>query len=151
MRREGVLVNDDPGNRCFGCSPHNDRGLNLTFQKTGPGSVECHYTVSEHFCGAEGVIHGGIQAALLDEAMGMAAHAGSGDERLWIATAEFSLRYRRPAPVGVPIRVRGRLVRVEGRDFYVEGEILDPNGERVTVADARWRQIDPPAGSRAGA
>ena len=35
-----LIVNDWPDNRCFGCSPHNESGLRLTFVETTPGSVE---------------------------------------------------------------------------------------------------------------
>jgi acyl-coenzyme A thioesterase PaaI-like protein len=80
---------------------------------------------------------------LLDEAMGMAITAGS-EEEAYVVTVEFKLRYRRPVPVGVPLVVRGDLRRREGRDAWVEGAIVDTRGVRLTVAEARWRQIDPP-------
>ena len=141
------IVNDAPENRCFGCSPHNERGLRMTFLRLADGSVEAPCTLEEHFCGAPGVVHGGIQAALLDEAMGMACHAALEGEEHWLVTAEFSLRYRRPAPVGQPLVVRGEMVRRDGRDFYVTGAIVDASGERVTVAQARWRQLERPRGA----
>jgi acyl-coenzyme A thioesterase PaaI-like protein len=45
-------------------------------------------------------VHGGIQAALLDETLGFAAHAARGPDGpdFDIVTVEFSLRYRWPAP-----------------------------------------------------
>jgi len=143
---DDLIVNDDPGNRCFGCSPHNPGGLRLRFARSGPGAVEARYTAPEGLCGAPGVIHGGIQAALLDEVMGMAAHVderGADDERLHIVTVDFRLRYRRPAPTGRPLLVRGRLVRREGRDYFMAGEIVGEDGRPLTSAEARWRRIEP--------
>ena len=67
--------------------------------------------------------------------------AGSDDEELELVTAEFRLNYRRPAPVGRPLVVRGRLVRTDGRDVYLEGEIIDERGRTLTTAEARWRRI----------
>jgi len=136
------IVNDDPGNHCFGCSPHNEDGLRLRFVKTQSDAVETSYTAPSKFCGPEGVIHGGIQAAMLDEVLGVAAHACMDDEELEVVTAEFSLNYRRPALVGRRVVVRGRLVRTDGRDIYLEGEIIDEGGETLTTAEARWRRID---------
>lgn len=137
------LVNDDPDNACFGCSPHNAAGMKMRFRKLGPGRIESRCTVAPEHCGAPGVVHGGIQAVLLDEAMGMAIQT-RGDAPVYVVTAEFKLRYRRPVAVGVPLLVHGTLLRSEGRDAWVEGAICDAEGERLTVAESRWREIDPP-------
>jgi uncharacterized protein (TIGR00369 family) len=134
------IVYDDPENVCFGCSPHNARGLRMEFQETVPGQVECHYTAERHWCGAPDVVHGGVQAALLDEVMGVAVHSGEG-ERAWIVTAELRLRYRRPVPAGKPLVIRGHRLRSEGDDVYVEGRICDESGTALTTAESRWRRL----------
>jgi uncharacterized protein (TIGR00369 family) len=136
------FVIDAPENVCFGCSPHNERGLRMRFRRLGPGLVESHYNVSDHLGGAPGVVHGGIQAVLLDEAMGVAIHQSDGAEGVDVVTAEFKLRYRRPVLTQTRLVVRGELLRSEGRDYWVEGAILDADGQRLTVAEARWRRID---------
>jgi uncharacterized protein (TIGR00369 family) len=129
--------------RCFGCGPANEHGLRLRFRRVGPGEVEGEYTAPEHQAGAPGVVHGGIQAALLDETLGFAAHAARepGADDIDIVTVEFSLRYRRPAPTGQPLRLRGRLVRREGRDLWMTGGIEDVEGRVLTEAEARWRRL----------
>ncbi len=142
---EEVLNNDGSPNGCFGCGPDNERGLRMQFETLDSGEVECRYTAEENLCGPDGVIHGGIQASLLDEVMGMAAHAGPDGQNVQIVTADFQLRYRRPAPVGRSLVIRARLLRIEGRNFHVEGEIIGPEGNAVTVATARWVRIDIPS------
>ncbi|RIL00853.1 MAG: hypothetical protein DCC71_18410 [Proteobacteria bacterium] len=143
------IVFDDPGNHCFGCSPHNERGLRLAFTATGRGAVETRYVVEPHLCGRDGVAHGGIQATLMDEAMGHAAHAAAdAGEDLDIATIELSVRYRRPTPTGEPLTIRARLVRSEGRDLWMEGEIRDAEGRVCTEATSRWRRLRQSASTR---
>ena len=127
--------------RCYGCGADNARGLRMTFVHLPGGGAECRYTAEEHLAGAPGVIHGGVQATLLDEVMGHAIHLAEPDPALDIATVDFSLRYRRPAPVTVPLTIRARLVRAEGKDFFVAGEIVSPGGEVLTTAEARWRRV----------
>ena len=135
---------DDADNTCFGCSPHNERGLQLEFVRTGPREVECRYETPAHFGGAPGVIHGGVQATILDEVFGVAAHcAFDHDPDAWLVTVEFSLRYRRPAPTGKPIVVWAELERTEGRDIWIRGEIRDEAGKPLTTATARWKRIEP--------
>lgn len=136
---------DVPDNLCFGCSPHNEHGLQMRFRRIASGRVESHYTVPEHLRGAPGVVHGGIQAVLLDETMGVAIHEIDGVDDFSAVTIEFNLRYRRPAPTTSALIVCGDVVRREGRGFWVEGAILDEERNRLTEANARWRRIDPAA------
>ena len=136
-------MSDDEGSydRCYGCGQGNAHGLRVSFVHRADGSAECRYTAADHFAGAPGVIHGGVQATLLDEAMGHAIHVADADPDLDIATVDFALRYRRPAPIAVPLTIRARLLRSEGRDFFVTGEIVSPEGVVLTTAESRWRRV----------
>lgn len=134
-----TIAFEDPDNACFGCSTNNPRGLGLRFERAGPDAVETRYVAAEDLCGRRGVVHGGVQATLLDEAMGFAAHAALGE--VDVATIELSLRYRRPTPTGEALRIRAQLVRSEDRDVWLRGEIRDASGRICTEATSRWRQI----------
>jgi acyl-coenzyme A thioesterase PaaI-like protein len=142
---------DGPDNVCFGCSPHNERGLQLAFTQVGPSTVETTYTAPAHSCGAPGVVHGGIQAALLDEAIGFAVFAhdmsagdpstDAGGVRRNVVTVEFDLRYRRPVPAEAPLILRAEVVHVRDRDYLGVGEILGEDGTLLTSGLARWRRV----------
>lgn len=133
------IVFDDPDNVCFGCSTNNPRGLGLRFERAGPDAVETRYVAADDLCGRRGVVHGGVQATLLDEAMGFAAHAALGE--VDVATVELSLHYRRPTPTGEPLRIRAQLVRSEDRDVWLRGEIRDAGDRVCTEASSRWRRL----------
>jgi acyl-coenzyme A thioesterase PaaI-like protein len=132
---------DDDYQLCYGCGQKNAQGLRMSFEHLADGSAQTLYTAADHLAGAPGVIHGGVQATLLDEVMGHAVHFADADPDLDIATVEFALRYRRPAPVAVPLTIRARLLRAEDRDYFVSGEIVSPDGEVLTTAEARWRRL----------
>lgn len=51
---------------CFGCSPNNESGLNLEFWEEGE-EVIAKWMPCKSFEGFVNVLHGGIQATLLDE------------------------------------------------------------------------------------
>ena len=147
-----TLTFDDPDNTCFGCSPHNEHGLQLTFVRTGPKRIECRTRVKPDFGGQHGVIHGGIQATLLDEVMGVAVRLaydgdgdgdGDGEDDAPIVTADFSLRYRRPARTEEMVVLVGELEGVEGRNVHVRGEIQSEGGKTLTQATARWVRLEP--------
>ncbi len=136
------LVNDESGNQCFGCSPYNDRGLRLMFSQNDDGTIESRIEVPGHLVGPPGTVHGGIQAVLLDEVMGMAANISLETEATLAVTAELRLKYRRPVPVGQTLLVRGRLVRTADSSMFVSGEILGPEQDVLTEAEARFKAVE---------
>lgn len=131
---------DGPEDHCFGCGQRNELGLRLRFRTSG-GEVETEYVAPRHYAGAPGVVHGGIQAALLDEVQGIAVHCAVGDQAR-IVTADFRLRYRRPVPSETRLTIRGRIVRDEDPNYFTEGEITAASGDVLTQAEARWRRLD---------
>ena len=77
---------------CFGCGPANPDGLRLRFRKLDDGvTVETHLHPPPFMAGVAGVLHGGIQATVLDEVMGVAAAESlpPGPDRPWPARARW--------------------------------------------------------------
>jgi len=54
------------GYNCFGCSPDNKSGLRMHFRIEGE-EVLCDWEPEHHLQGWVGILHGGIQATLMDE------------------------------------------------------------------------------------
>jgi uncharacterized protein (TIGR00369 family) len=136
LERSGV-------DQCFGCSTSNDEGLRLSFFRYDDGTIETRHLTEQHHCGFDTVIHGGIQAAILDEVMGVAAQSTLTHEApdLACATAEMHLSYLRPAFLAEEVVARAWVTEVEGRDIFVEGVLLSSEMVEVTTATSRWRQM----------
>ena len=95
--------------------------------------------------GHAGVCHGGLVVALLDEIMGQVLAANRTEgllPRLPVMTGYLNTRFEKPVLTGSVERpnvvlATGRLVKMEGRKFFLEGEIRGEEGEVVcTRADA---------------
>jgi hypothetical protein len=69
--------------------------------------------------GAPGCVHGGFVAATFDEALGLAC-VFSGVPGM---TGEITVRYRKPTPLEVPLRLEARFDRQDGRKIYNSGEL----------------------------
>lgn len=133
MRRQVFFAGDS--NRCFGCSPGNPAGLRLEFFETDEG-VETPYSAPPHLEGAPGVIHGGIQATILDEVLCMTAYAKAGTR---VVTGELTVRYLRAAPTETRLVIRGRIAGKRSESYLIEGGIyLEANGEELTRAKGRF-------------
>lgn len=76
--------------------------------------------------------HGGIAAAVLDEAMGWAMYAAGA----WAMTAKMEVRYRRPLPLGRTVAVTAQVTRSRGRWLEAAAEIRSPEGQLLAEARA---------------
>lgn len=70
-----------PHSRCFVCGRENARGLQTPYTLCPDGATEASWTPTASCEGFQGIIHGGIVATVLDEAMSKAV-AATGCEAL---------------------------------------------------------------------
>ncbi len=98
--------------RCFGCGPHNPAGLRLRFTREGD-EVVTRFTPGEGLEGPPNVLHGGLQATLVDEVAGWACVGLLG--RMGFTTS-LDVRYIRPVQINAEVEARGR---VEARNGNV--------------------------------
>ncbi len=108
---------------CFVCGVDNPIGLHLTFWVDGD-TVWTEFTPGQEHQGYPSVLHGGITATLLDETMGRVAAL----HNLWMVTVKMELTYRRPVPLGQPLKITARMEELRGSRMTTVGQILLPDG-----------------------
>ena len=118
------------GAGCFACGQDNPIGLRLRFTMEGD-AVRAEFTPGVQYQGYDGVLHGGIVAAALDDAMANLFHL-RGRETL---TARLEIRFRREAPVGQRLVVTARLTGERRKLFTAEAALTLPDG--TPLADAK--------------
>lgn len=127
---------------CFACGENNPDGLRLNFEYPEPGRCRAEFIPTAKFQGWKDVLHGGIVSTLLDEAL---AHALGGAERggggSGAVTAELSVRFKRPVPIGHRVVLTGRVIEVKGRVAEAESEITDEQG--TVLASASGKLVKP--------
>lgn len=77
------------------------------------------------------MLHGGILATLLDETLSRTG-ALRGE---WLMTGKIEVRFKRPAPIGRPLRVWGQIQRARIGALNAAGAVELEDGS--VVADAR--------------
>lgn len=128
-------MSKQPNSRhCFVCGLENPSGLKMTFYSLKEGEVQAECTVPEPFQGYPGVVHGGVVASMLDEVTGR-AHWGENNPQFMV-TAQLNVRYRKPVPVGQPLRLAGQAGIREGRVARATGQIFNQDGVLLAEADA---------------
>ncbi len=129
------MTSRQPNSRhCFVCGLANPLGLQLIFYNSGPGEVTAEVTLPESYQGYPGVVHGGIVASMLDEAAGR-AHMG-GDPPRFMYTARLDVQYRKPVPVGQPLRLVGQAVKSRKRAATSTCKLFGPDDSLLAEAEA---------------
>ncbi len=105
--------------RCFVAREEEGFGLGVRFSVRPDSGVEAVVSCPASWEGYPGMVHGGIIASLLDGAMTNALFA-----RGTVAvTAEVTIRYRNPLPLGGTATVEGRVTQREPPLYLVEARI----------------------------
>ena len=118
---------------CFVCGQDNDTGLQAIFNTDRENHRSfCRVTLDGRFQGWQDVVHGGVIASLLDEAC-IYAGIGLGKQ---LVTAELSVRYKKPLPVGQEVVVTGEVVEQRRKILRIKAQ-LTLDGEVHAEAESR--------------
>ncbi len=110
------------GYNCFGCSPNNQLGLRLEFYEEGDYIIS-EWEPSSHLSGYKAVLHGGIQATLLDE---IASWCVQVKLKTAGVTANIDLRYKKPVFVNKGnLLLKACIKDVTKRIAHVDTQLFD--------------------------
>ena len=125
-------------NMCFACGEENPISLSLKFEEISENKVKAEFTPGEYHQGYDGIIHGGLTATLLDEAM---AHV-IGFKGIKAFTAELNIRFRKEIKIGEKLEIVGKYKSSKKSSIanvhYAEAEIFDEDGSLRAKAEAKF-------------
>ena len=120
---------------CLVCGRDNPHGLHLDFHVDDAGVVGCTFVPQPHHIGFQGVIHGGLLATVVDEAMVWAA-TWSG--KRFCVCGELNVRYRQVVKVGQTLRIKAKITSSRPRLIVAESSITDDAGTMLVTATAKY-------------
>lgn len=120
---------------CFGCSPFNEIGLQLEFWENEEELI-ARWQPRKSLEGWMNVVHGGIQAALLDELAG------------WIVlikmktagvTSALNVRYLKPVNISKgEVTIKGKVVSVDKKLATINATLFDGEGTECASAEISY-------------
>ncbi len=110
-----ISLNNDKNNLCE-CIPKSPLSswLNASIVKASPGEVELEFIVTPKLTNPAGVLHGGIQCAVLDEVVGMTGASLEMDKFLY--AIDLKVDFLRKARLGQTLSVKGKIIKL-GRNI----------------------------------
>jgi len=119
------------GYKCFACCPDNPVGLKMNFYEDGD-YVIARWKPDELLQGYKNVLHGGIQATLVDETACWTAYVKA---CVMGYTSRIDIKYRRQVPVNKgEITIKGRLLEKHHRIAILSVELFDPDNNICSEA-----------------
>jgi uncharacterized protein (TIGR00369 family) len=137
-----VTIEDSPNlsaqnghESCLLCGNLNPRSFNLSFRKAGNGVVQAHFKTHVELQGYEGILHGGVIAALLDAAMTHCLfHHG-----VQAVTGDLHVRFLQPVSCNVSLEIIAWILSSHPSLYRLRAEII--LDERVMAwAEAKFMQ-----------
>jgi uncharacterized protein (TIGR00369 family) len=112
------------------------RHLGINLIQVGRGSAEIQLKVERRLTQSAGFAHGGVAAALIDSAVGLALCTMLDPEQ-HITTVELHVNYMAPAKLGV-LKSRGKIIHKGKRIAVGDAEVRDERGKLVSKGSATY-------------
>ena len=139
-KRNSALISLIDNDHCFVCGCKNNFGLHIPVKSfIKENTVSFEWTPGPNHQSYAGIVHGGILSTLLDESMGYAA-MGEGLKRK-VVTIEYTLNFRHPSPVGLPLKVVAATIGQRRNIILTRGNIVAPDGTVLVEASGKFYEI----------
>jgi uncharacterized protein (TIGR00369 family) len=103
------------------------------------GAIEMEFVVRPEMANPTGLLHGGMQAAIIDDVFGMTA-ATLGEEGFRLSV-DLHVNFLGKVKVGETIRARARVLRAGKRITHAVCELLDREGNLVACGDTNQLKV----------
>ncbi|HHT52879.1 MAG: PaaI family thioesterase [Bacteroidales bacterium] len=120
---------------CIACSPYNPIGFKLQFYEEGD-YITASWNPQHNYEGYPGILHGGVQALLLDEISAWTVYIKAKTSGV---TGRMSIRYKKEVTINQSeIRLRGRILEHRRNLCILEAQLFNAEGELCAEAETTF-------------
>lgn len=125
----------DPEYNCFGCSQKHPFGLKLKFEEEGDYIIS-KWQPSLLYQGWNGVLHGGIQATLLDEIASWVVSAKIGKAGV---TADMHIKLKHAVLITEkPLLLKAKIKDLNRNLALIEAELYDSENKLCVISEFKY-------------
>jgi uncharacterized protein (TIGR00369 family) len=119
---------------CWICGEKNEGGLQLKFDlDKGAKTIRTSFIPTETYQGYDGIVHGGILSALLDEATAKLAFELGYNA----VTAMLNVRFKNPAKVRERLIIKGEITGANRKLVLAKATIHTEDGTLIAEGDSK--------------
>ena len=121
---------------CMVCGPQNPFGLKMSLHvDPDTGIIHVNFSPRAEHIGFEGIVHGGMIATVIDEAMVWAATWAG---KRFCVCGEMSVRFRRPSIVGEDLHLEARVEFARPKLIQTAATIRTPDRQIVAAGEGKY-------------
>ena len=138
--RKKVVRKQTASHGCFICGRDNPASTKADFYEMEDSTLVTLVTCRKEHMGFPSILHGGVTASILDEAMGRSyqilnpGYLGM--------TIEMNIKYFKPVPYDVELKVVTRAMEASERTYRAEGKLYLPNGKLAASGEGVYLKAD---------
>jgi uncharacterized protein (TIGR00369 family) len=134
-----VAAGQNISRMCFVCGTDNHMGLHTQFLELEDGRLCALFTAQEEHQSYPGRVHGGVLSAIIDEVIGRTIQIKHPE--VFGVTIELTVKFRKPVPYGVPLKVIAKLTKDTARSMEGEAELVLEDGSVAVQGWARYLKL----------
>ena len=115
---------------------HFGKLIGMDFKIIADGEVEYRLQIGTQHLATPMAAHGGVIAALVDAALGVAALSAVHAQNKVVSTLEYKLNFLSPALLGDQLRATGKVIQMGKRIVISECEVTCSSRENKLIAKA---------------
>jgi acyl-coenzyme A thioesterase PaaI-like protein len=131
-----IAKHGHPHPNCLLCGHENPWSLQLSFTPGEGGKVFARFQGRNELQGYDGILHGGVIAALLDSAMTNCLF----QHKVRAVTGDLRIRYRHPVPATAELEIRAVIEFIKPPLYVMKAEIRQ-NNKSMATASAKFIRI----------
>jgi uncharacterized protein (TIGR00369 family) len=108
------------------------------YSRAREAAIDIGFEVREAHCNARGFLHGGVLAALCDNAMGLSMYRVLNDEQIGIVTTNLAIDYIASAQIDQFVQIEPRVIRAGGSTGVCDA-LVTVDGSPIARANASFR------------
>jgi uncharacterized protein (TIGR00369 family) len=116
----------------------NEMGMELTV--FSPGHISYALTITEKHLAVPKVAHGGVVAALIDGALGVAGLSLAAEENKVVSTVEFKVNYLQPARVGDELTCEAKVIHAGKRLLNIEAKVTNQQNALIATSSGTFNK-----------
>jgi acyl-coenzyme A thioesterase PaaI-like protein len=123
---------DEENAICFACSPNNEIGLQMEFFEDG-SEIISFWKPEAKYEGFENILHGGIQATLIDEIAAWTVFVKGGTGGV---TKSIKVEYKSPVYINLgTIELRAKYIPIDDRHARIDAKLLTNDNQIATTGE----------------
>lgn len=112
--------------------------IGMDFNVLSAGNIEYHLTIDSDHLATPKAAHGGVIAALMDAALGVAGLSAVCENDKVVSTLEMSTHFLSPALLGDALKAKANVISKGNRILVIEAKVYNQKSQLIAIGNGTF-------------